>query len=86
MIRLWTHQLNINGREVKRHSRKEYIFAIGCSKFMNYSANSDHPIDLGNILDWNTTQMIVNKVLHNLSKPVRGSCIPNQQCVLEIYL
>jgi hypothetical protein len=78
MIRLWTHQSNISSREVKRHSRKEYIFAIGCSKFVHYRVNSDHPIDLGNILDWNITQMIVNKVLQKWSKPVSGSCIPYQ--------
>ena len=86
MIRLWTHQSNISSREVKRHSRKEYIFAISCSKFMHNSANSNHPIDLGNILDWNITRMIVNKVLHKWSKPVSGSCIPYQRCVLKIHL
>ena len=86
MIRLWTHQSNISSREVKRHSRKEYIFAIGCSKLMHNSANSDHPVDLGNILDWNITRMIVNKVLQKLSKPVSGSRIPYQWCVLEIHL
>jgi hypothetical protein len=86
MIRLWAYQLNISGREVKRHSRKEYIFAIGCSKFAHYNANSNHPIDLGIILDWNITWMIVNKVLQKQSKPMSGSRIPYQRCVLEIHL
>jgi hypothetical protein len=86
MIRMWTHQSNISGREVIRHSRKEYIFAIGSSKFVHYRANSDHPIDLGNILDWNITRMAVNKLLQKWSKPVSGSCITYQWCVLEIHI
>jgi hypothetical protein len=75
----------ISGREVKRHFRKEYIFAIGCSKCVHYRANSDHPIDLGNILDWNIKWMTVNKVLQKWSKPMSGSHIPYQRCVLEIH-
>jgi hypothetical protein len=86
MIRLWTHQSNISGRAVKRHSRKKYIFAIGCLKFVHYSAKSNHPIDLGSILDCNITWMIVNKVLQKWSKPVSGTRIPYQWCVLEIHL
>jgi hypothetical protein len=86
MIRLWAHQSNISGREVKRHSRKEYIFAIGSLKFVHYRANSNHPIDLGNILDWNISWMIVNKVLQKWSKPMSGSCIPYQRCVLELEI
>ena len=66
--------------------REEYVLPLVVLEFVEGGTNTNHPIDLGDVLQMNISFHTVNKITSKWSEPKRCPCIPNQNYILGIFV
>ena len=84
MVRLGAKQTYVRSWKMEGDTRKKNFVTIRGAKFIHNGSNTDHAINLGNILDWDVALLVVNKILEKRSEPLRGPSIPYQRHALKI--